>query len=346
MKHFVFTQLIFLLFLLSNQSNAQELTAGAYLDYIGNQYTEVSKDMMSYTSAASHGKGAKKVEKKRQELLITIKEAERTVRKMRPFQGDHQLRDTVASYFKLSHLVLLEDYGKIVDMEEIAERSYDAMEAYMMAKEKANEKLDFSYERVREQHDLFAKKNNIRIIENDSKLSQKLETSGKVYAYYNKIYLVFFKSYKDEAYLLEALAKGDLNAMEQTKNSLANSSAEGVKKLTAIGFFNSDGSLKNVCQQFLSFYQQEATSKATDQVDFFLKKENYEKIKKAFDGKRQNDRTKADVDQYNTAVNEYNASVNKFNSINNDLNKRRNELINLWNKTSDNFLSKYVPKYR
>lgn len=346
MKLFVFTQLIFLLFLLSNQSNAQELTAGAYLDYIGNQYTEVSKDMMSYTSAASHGKGAKKVEKKRQELLITIKEAERTVRKMRPFQGDHQLRDTVASYFKLSHLVLLEDYGKIVDMEEIAERSYDAMEAYMMAKEKANEKLDFSYERVREQHDLFAKKNNIRIIENDSKLSQKLETSGKVYAYYNKIYLVFFKSYKDEAYLLEALTKGDVNAMEQTKNSLANSSAEGVKKLTSIGFFNSDGSLKNVCQQFLSFYQQEATSKATDQVDFFLKKENYEKIKKAFDGKRQNDRTKADVDQYNTAVNEYNTSVNKFNSINNDLNKRRNELINLWNKTSDNFLSKYVPKYR
>ncbi len=344
MKKIAFAHLIFLLLVL-NHTNAQELTAGVYLDHIGTQYTEVSKDMMSYTSAASHGKGAKKVEKKRQELILTMKEAERTIRRMRPFEGDHQLRDTVAAYFKLSHLVLLEDYGKIVDMEEIAEQSYDAMEAYMLAKEKANEKLDSSYERVREQHDQFAKKHNIRIVENDSKLSQKLQTSGKVYTYYNKVYLVFFKSYKDEAYLLEAMGKGDVNAMEQTKNSLANSSAEGIKKIIAIGFFNTDGTLKNVCQQLLSFYQHEA-SKTTDHIDFFLKNENYEKIKKAFDAKRPNDRTKADVDQYNTAVKEYNTSVNKFNAINNDLNKRRSDLINLWNKTSDNFLSKYVPKYR
>ena len=346
-KHIHHTVLIAFLILISCTLRAQESNdAGAYLEHIGNQYTEVSKDLMSYTSAASHGKGAKKVEKKRQELIGTMKEAESTVRKMRPFQGDHQLRDSVASYFRLSRLVLLEDYGKIVDMEDIAEQSYDAMEAYMLAKEKANDKLEHSYDRVHEQHSLFAKKNNIRIIESETKLSQKLESSGKVYNYYNKVYLLFFKSFKDEAYLMEALAKGDVNAIEQTKSALANSSSAGLGKLNEIGLFNNDATMKNVCQQFLAFYQQEATDKATQQVDFFLKKKTFEKMKKAIDAKRQNDRTQSDIDLFNKSLNEFNQSVNKFNSINNELNKKRSDLINLWNKTSDSFLSRYVPRYR
>ncbi len=347
MKQIHYTFSIIILILTSYTIRAQESNdAGAYLDHIGNQYTEVSKDIMSYTSAASHGKGARKVEKKRQELIASMKQAESTVRKMRAFQGDHQLRDSAASFFRLSRLVLLEDYGKIVDMEEIAEQSYDAMEAYMLAKERANDKLDHSYEMVREQHSLFAKKNNIRIIENESKLSQKLETSGKVYNYYNKVYLLFFKSYKDEAYLMDALSKGDVNAIEQTRSALSSSSSAGMGKLNEIGLFNYEATLKNACQQFLAFYQKEATDKATEQVDFFLKKEAFEKMKKAFDAKRQGDRKQADIDLYNKSLNEFNQSVNKFNSINNDLNKKRGDLVNLWNKTSDSFLSKYVPRYR
>jgi hypothetical protein len=319
--------------------------AGSYLNQIGMQFTEISKDMMGYISAASHGKGAKKIDKRRQELIATLKEAEHTVRKMNAFEGDHQLRDSVVAYIRLSHLVLVEDYGKIVNMEEIAEQSYDAMEAYMLAKEKANEKLDVSYDKVKVQHDAFAKKHNIRIIENESKLSQKLETSGKVYSYYNKVYLVFFKSYKDEAYLMDALEKGDVNAIEQNKNALTTSTQEGIKKLTAIGTFNGDGSLKIECQKVLNFFQQEAT-KVSEQVDYFLKKENFEKIKKAFEAKRQNDRTQADVDKYNQAGKEFNASVARYNSTNNDLNKKRSESYSNWNNSVDSFLGKYVPRYR
>ena len=344
MKH---TYSLICLILLATILKAQEANdPGAYLNSIGIQFNEMSKDMMSYMSAASHGKSARKVDKKRQELISTVKEAERTVRKMRPFKGDHQLRDSVAAYFKLSHLVLLEDYGKIVDLEEIAEQSYDAMEAYLLAKERANDKMDISYDRVIEQHDLFAKQYNIKIIENESNLSKKLETSGKVYSYYNQVYLVFFKSYKDEAYLMNAYEKADVNAMEQTKNALAASSAEGIKKLVQIGLHNYDATLKNSCQQLLVFYQQEATSKVPDQIDFFLKKENFEKIKKAFDAKRPNDRTQEDVNRYNQAGKEYNAAVNKFNATNADLNKRRGDLLNQWNKTTDAFLNKHVPKYR
>jgi len=327
-------------------SNGQDTNdAGVYLDQIGTQYNEISKDMMSYSSAASHGKGAKKVDKKRQELITTVKEAERAVRRMRPYQGDSQLRDSVAAYFKLTHLVLLEDYGKIVDMEEIAEQSYDAMEAYLLAKEKAADKQDASRGRVREQQKAFANKYNINIIENQSKLGQKLETTAKVFAYYNQVYLIFFKSYKDEAYLMDAFSKGDVNAMEQNKGALDASAKEGIVKVAKAGVYNNDATLKNSCQQLLTFYQQEA-SKTSGQVEFYLIKENYDKIIKAFDAKRQNDRNKADVDQYNKAVNDYNSAVNKYNATNNELNKKRTDTFNAWNRACDTFLDKHIPKYR
>lgn len=342
MKHVLITFLLFSQ-LLYAQPNPN---AGEYLGRIGEQFGEISKDLMSYSSATAHGRGARKVEKKRQELIGTLKQAEFNVRKLRPFNENSQLRDTVASYLHLSRIVLTEDFGKIINLEDVAEQSYDAMEAYLLAKELAYDKLDQSFDRVKEQQKAFAQKYEIKLIENESELSRKLEKAGQVNSYYNQVYLVFFKSTKDEAYLMEALSKGDVNAMEQTKNALAASSAEGLKKLTQIGVYNYDATLKIACSQMLTFLQQEANDKIPGQIDFYLKKENFEKLKKALDSKRQSDRTQEDIDQYNKSLKEYNDAVTRYNTVNNELNKKRSVVFDQWNKAVDDFMAKHVPRYR
>src|ERR1041385_6886888 len=119
--------------------------------------------------------------------------------------------------------------SKIVDMEDVAEQSYDLMEAYLLAKERDGDKLDEAYKKVANQQKLFAEKNNIKLIESTSKLSQKIEEAGKVSTYYNQVYLIFFKSYKDDFYLTEALNKSDVNAIEQAKNSMDKNATEGMK---------------------------------------------------------------------------------------------------------------------
>src|SRR6478736_2214817 len=136
--------LIALLFSCSSQILfAQEFTdAISYLNYVGDQFEEISKDMMSYTSAAAHGKSARKVEKRRSELIQTVKAAEVNMRKLKPYKGDRSFRDSVTSYFHITGLVLNEDYGKIVNMAEIAEQSYDLMEAYLLAKQMVDKKMD------------------------------------------------------------------------------------------------------------------------------------------------------------------------------------------------------------
>jgi 1-acyl-sn-glycerol-3-phosphate acyltransferase len=73
-------------------------------------------------------------------------------------------------------------------------------------------------------------------------------------------------------------------------------------------------------------------------------KEKFEKIKSVLDAKKEKDRTKEDIDQYNLAVNNYNASTAKYNALNNEFNQTRGQLIDKWNDTGDKMLDKYVPK--
>lgn len=323
----------------------QTYEALTYLETIGNEFYEISHSSMSYTSAASHGKSARKVDKRRTDLINTIKVAEAKIRKMKPFAGDASFRDSVVAYLVLDRIVMTEDYGKILNMEEIAEQSYDDMEAYLLAKERAEEKLETAYDRVSEQQKLFAFKNNIKIVEGTSKLSRKLEKSGKVLNYYNKIYLLFFKSYKNEAYLMDAVSRKDISAMEQTKNALLASAEQDLGKIGPLPAFNGDNTIKTACQQLLAFYKMEASQKIQEVINFQLKKENYDKMREALEAKRPADRTKQDVDNFNKMVKEYNDSVNKINAMHNDLNKKRADSLEKWNNASENFLDKHIPKY-
>ena len=263
---------------------------------------------------------------------------------MPSFNGDASIRDSTVAYLRLSHYLLKEDFAKLVDMEEIAEQSYDNMEAYILAKERANDLLDQAGDRYSKQFELFAAQNKINLSDDKSKLSEKLEKSGVVFKYYNQLYLIFFKSYKQEKYLMEALEKGDINAMEQNKNALLHFAEEGTRMLDTVPRFKSDATLKIACLKMMDFYKIEASEKFPVIIDFYLKKENFDKLKKAFDSKKKNEITQADVDQYNNAINDLNQAVALLNNTNDQLNKQRGQILDNWNKTIEHFLDKNTPK--
>jgi len=328
----------------SSLSHAQATAdPGAYLAAINAEYGKMSKDIMDYIRAANHGKSARKVEKRRTELALQAKESERTIRKMPPYKGDSKLRDSIAVYFRINYHVINEDYGKIVNMEDIAEQSYDAMEAYLMAKEKASDKIGEAFDAADKEYRNFASANNITLIESDSKLGQKLSAAGEVNDYHQILYLIFFKSYKNEAYLMDALNKSNVGAIEQTRNALAASATEDLVKVGPIQGFKGDLTLKNATQQLLLFYKNEATTQIPIFIEYFLAKENFEKMQKAMDSKSASSRTKEDIDSFNKAVNDFNAKVKKFNQVNDELNKKRGTMLKTWNDSSNAFLDKHTP---
>jgi hypothetical protein len=184
--------LLFSLILLTNRSAAQAFeNAVQYMDHISKANQVLTEKYLLYLSGMSHGKSARKVEKRRQEVLQAISDTKFSIMGMPPYKGDRTLKDTTVAYLKILNSVFNEDYGKIVNMEEIAEQSYDLMEAYMLAQEKANEKLQQASERQNEMQKKFAEKNNITLIESESASEAKMKIAGAVMKHYDEVYLIF-----------------------------------------------------------------------------------------------------------------------------------------------------------
>jgi hypothetical protein len=333
-------------FLLISAGSFGQSDAVTYLDVIGQQFQKINHEMMSYTSAVNHGKAARKIEKRRTELIQQVKESEVTVRKMKPFNGVSTLRDSVAAYLRMSGILLNKDYGKIVDLEEVAEQSYDAMEAYLLAKEIAEAKLDTAAGHASVQYETFAAANHIKLVKSETELSQKLAKTDKIIQYVNKAYLLFFKSYKNEGYMMDAVNRNDLTAIEQARNALSASAAEDLRNSAAIGAFNGDVSLKTALQQILTFYKNEADDRIKMQSDLLIAKDHFDKIKKNMESMPASKRTKENTDAYNKAADEFNKKIKAVNAMHQEMNKKRTATLNAWNDAYEKFLDKHTPKYK
>jgi hypothetical protein len=343
MKNTTLSKLLiaFLLFA-TNTIKAQD--AGQYMDVFSTEFRKIQQDMWDYTSSVSHGKSARKVEKRRIELIETSNIALQKAKGQKGFKNSTRYKDSVVAFFTINNLVLKQDYAKIVDMEAVAEESYDAMEAYLLARERASDKLVAAGEMVQREQALFAKENDINLIQQEDGLSQKMEIAGQVYDTYNEIYLIFFKSFKQEAYLMDAINRKDVNGIEQNRTALVATAKEGLEKLKNVKPYKNDMSLVESTNRLLQFYIEEGNVELPKMIDFFMASENFDKAKKGFDAVPEKKRTQKDVDSYNKAVNDMNSASNSYNKSNDYLNKMRGVYIDNWNKTAESFTNKHVPK--
>jgi hypothetical protein len=322
-----------------NGDNAVE-----HMSYLTSQDDALSRKYMSYMSEVAHGGRARKMEKRREELVNSIRETMRECAKVRPYKGDASLRDSYRDYYFVLLSIFNEDYHKIVDMEEVAERSYDAMEAYLLTQEKADEKLDEANEKLKVAYTAFAAKNNVTLVQGtQSKLTRKLVKVGKVNGYMHQVYLIFFKSNVQEMLMIESIEKKDVNAIEQYKNSLLKFSKEGLERLDTVKSYNGDGSLVTACRKVLEFQKNEAETKINNYTDFLMKEVEFTKMKKSFDTKPASSRTKQEVDSFNAAVNSFNSAIANYNKTNSELNNTRNKVMTNWDTTRKRFLDQHVP---
>ncbi|WP_462220132.1 LIC11966 family surface protein [Ferruginibacter sp.] len=336
-----------LLFLLSFSTftYAQDFeNPGDYMGFISKQQENVSKKFMSYTSASAHGKKEKKVEALRNKLLDEVQESRMNISGMPGYKTDKSYRDSAVSFMKLYYNVLNEDYSKIINMEEIAEQSYDAMEAYLLMEEKVSEKLNEGNERMKASQAAFAAKNNVKLINSQSELGDMMQQVHDMNLYHHQIYLIFFKPFKQEAYLLEAIEKNNITGIEQNKNSLLKYAQDGLVKLNSIKPFKGDNSIAAACKAMLNFYVKEVNDKMGTVSDFFLTKERFATIKKEFEKKSNS--TKEEVDAYNKAVNDINKASNAYNQNNQTLNQQRSEALNNWNIAIKTFFDEHTPHYK
>jgi hypothetical protein len=345
MKRILLMMMVAICMLASYQSFAQDYdTPVKYMEAISIQRENVSKRYMAYTSASAHGKREKKVQSLRSKLMDEIQEAKMNINALPTYKGDKAYRDSAVSFMKFYYNVMNDDYAKIINMEEIAEQSYDEMEAYLLLEEKIQLKLEEANKSLSQAQKDFGAKNNVTITADNSVLGEKMKESGAVNKYYHQVYLIFFKPYIQEKNLTEAIGKNNLTGMEQSKSAMLKFAQEGLAKLATMKGYNGDLALVGACKTLLNFYVKEA-EKTAGINDFLLTKERFEGIKKEMD-KKGDKRTKDDVEAYNKAVNEMNKSSNAYNSTNQMLNEQRTETLNGWNKGVKTFFDEFTPRYK
>ncbi len=341
---FLSISLVLFLFFLSEKSIAQDFeNPGTYMNFISKQHQTIAKRFLAYNSASSHGKKAKKVEGLKSKLLDEIQESRMNISGMPSFKKDKSLRDSAVSFMKLYYNALNEDYSKIVNMEEISEQSYDLMEAYMLAKEMVDKKMDDASAALDVATRQFAAAYNVTLIDSHDDIDDMMKQVGETYDYYNPIYLIFFKSYKQESYLIDAVEKKNINAIEQNRNTLIQYSQAGLEKLSKIAAFKGDNSIVTKCKKLLEFYLKEATEKMPAITEYLMKQEAFGKMQKEFEKK--SEPGKDEVNAYNNAVKEVNNGVKTFNNNSKSLFESRRQLLDNWNSGVDEFFDNHMPTY-
>ena len=311
-----------------------------YMNSVTEPINDLKTETWKYMKSVTKGKGARKVENKRKELIYGLKNAKRQINTIDDYDGDEAFKNEAIEYVSMSITVLEEDFGKILDMEDIAEQSYDLMEAYLLAKEKASEKLDQASDELNAAQKTFAENNDITLLEaeNDRK-TEKIKKAGKALEYYNDIYLIFFKCYKQEMYVIEAQSRQDVSAMEQNISTLKSDAENGLAKLKEMESFDGDNTLRDACKEVLKFYLEESEETFPTMVNFYLAQDNFNKAKETFESTKKKDRTKALVEKYNSAIKDINEAVKEFNDVNESANDDRKDATKLWNKSVDKFFS-------
>lgn len=336
--------LMLLLICFTTIASAQKFkTAVEYLDFVGKEQQTISRNMWKYTKAVAHSKSDRTINSKRKVLVKSVERAILKISKAQGFDGD-EYKNQVLDYLNFNKDLLNEDYAKIIDMKAVAEQSYDAMEAYMMMRKLADDKMAESQALYEVNFNKFAAKHNIEVIESETDLGKKMKVSNAVFEDYNKMYLIFFKVYINEIYLLDAIERNDVSAIQQNANALSETAKEGLKILETVESYKNDKSIIEATKKTFEFYIDEADNKVPVLVDFIVQNENMNKITEALEKTPERKRTKKQIDEYNKKVKEINKAVKAYNNTNVDLNQNRQKALNGLNMANENFLSKHIPK--
>lgn len=313
--------------------------AGEYMQRINSNWEPIAQETWDYLKATARG-NAKKQDKRRLDLIEAIKKASYNTSQIGSFQGNSDFVKAVNSYLGLTLASLQGEYQKIIDLEELAQKSYDMMELYIATKELVNHKMDSANEVLQAAQREFAKNNSITLIESESRLERKINTANLALNYYNDIYLIFFKSYLQEVNFLEAQKKQSIGDMEQSRQSLEDFSKAGMEQLTALPDYQTDSRLKSACFAMLEFYYGEAKRYAPQLIEFYLANDEFTETKARMESKK--NPTQAEVTEYNKAVNSINMKSQEFNKTNSYLNEHRGKRMNVFNHEVENFFQAYM----
>ncbi len=330
------------LFLASFSFSQFNGTASDYLAQINNDFKPVQQATWEYIKSYAKNRSAKKIEHKRIELAKSIQKALDKVKQVKPFKSETYLRDSVLLFLEVDLLVINHEFAKIVNMEDISKQSYNEMHAYINIVEATHDKLTAVAKKADGAEARFIAQYSINTNTlPESKISAKLQKASEMYDYFIPMFLVTFKAYIQDAYLINAISSSDLTVIETERNRLLKITKEALLKVEKMDGYLNDFSYKTACLDLLNFYLDEV-NQVQKIIDFWEAKTNYNESLLFIRSKRERNLKQKHVDKHKFIVNKYNRAYAENIKAINHLDTERVRLIHEWTKAENSFTSRHV----
>jgi hypothetical protein len=220
------------------------------------------------------------METRRKEVMQQILQSKEKIKRMPPLDGDTRLRDeAVESLTEYQHAFEL-DYKDIIGLKKKSRDSYEAMEAYWKAEDKAEAKVNKATTRLRKAQQAYASKNNMTIAEgrSDTVLDQKIAKITAVNTYWREIYLPFFKVSKEYDLLWDVLAKEKVDPTNRQRIQVIKVVSDVLPLLKGKEGFNGDVEFRDQTINLIEYYQRVAEKDFAKIIEVLSKKPTQEEI--------------------------------------------------------------------
>jgi hypothetical protein len=311
-----------------------------YAAAISSELKTVAKKQQQYSRAASAGTGPVTIERRRRQLLNTLAASIGRISAMETPPGGTMVRDTVLIYLSVIYSCTNEDFLPPADMQLISEQSFDAMEAYLEARQNAYTRAESAANAVNAAISSFADANGFVLKVNRQKEAEALSSANKVEEY-NRLYDLFFTCYKQEAWLLETIAQEDISGIEQNRRALEAGATRGLKRIAKLKA-SGETPMLLACETLLNFYLNEATEELTGAVAFFTQRDNFVKMKNEFESLSAGQVSGEQLGIFAGALNETTRKREALTERLSLLADRRLRLLHAWHESASDFLARHA----
>lgn len=220
------------------------------------------------------------LEARRNEVMQQIMLSKEKIKNMPPLNGDTRLRDeAVETLNEYQHAFEL-DYKDIIGLKQKSKDSFQAMEAYWKAEDKAEEKVNKATGRLRKAQQVYANKNNMKVVDGkeDTVLEEKMARISAVNNYWREIYLESFKVSKEYDLLWDILPREKAEPLDHQRKEVIKIVDQVLPSLRAKPGFNGDVEFRNQTTDLLEYYQRVAKIDFAKIVEVLRKKPTQEEI--------------------------------------------------------------------
>lgn len=234
-------KLLLLTALLVGLTKAQNFTsAGEFFSFFVQHMNNIVDANMDYVAKSVHSDNDNKIEKRRLEVIDNLNIAIRSFGGAN-FKGGEEMKAEALAVVKIYKATFEQDYANVNQLQAKSQDGYEFMQRYFEAQEKANAKLRNASAHFDTIQEKFAAANNINLIKNEDKASQKMELAGRVMKYQRQVYLSYFRVYKDNGRFLDAMAAGKPDEMKKQLDSLNKHLPITQAELGKMGAFEGEG---------------------------------------------------------------------------------------------------------